>query len=475
MAGQFDYFVILADMRTGSNFLEASLTEYPGIHGHGELFNPHFIGGPGNTEKFGINLKQREADPIAMLDRLREMPGGIHGFRLFSDHDPRVVNQCLKDRRCAKIILSRNPVDSYVSREIARKTDQWRLGDMKHAKSARITFDPKRFQAHLTRLREFRRNVHQALQVSGQTAFHISYEDIPEIAVINGLALYLGVSEERKKTTRKTKKQNPQPMEDKVENFAEMKAFLAEMDHFALQGIPDFEPRRGPMIPTYVAAPVSPILFMPIRSGPTRAVRRWLAALDDQPESQVVDGFTQKDLRRWKRQSRGHVAFTVVRHPVERLHDAFVRYILVPGPEQYVEIAGVLKGTYAISLPEDAGDAAYDVSAHRQAFIEFAKFVAGNINGQTSVRIDGAWASQSALVQGMGQFMFPMHILREAELQSELDHMAQRLGKTPRQIEPDPLTAPYSLAETYDEQVEAAVRAAYQRDYMMFGFGPWRG
>ena len=33
--------------------------------------------------------------------------------------------------------------------------------------------------------------------------------------------------------------------------------------------------------------------------------------------------------------------------------------------------------------------------------------------------------------------------------------------------------SPYTLADIYDEEVEDAVRAAYQRDYMMFGFKPW--
>ena len=32
---------------------------------------------------------------------------------------------------------------------------------------------------------------------------------------------------------------------------------------------------------------------------------------------------------------------------------------------------------------------------------------------------------------------------------------------------------PYALAEIYDASLEAACRAAYQKDYMMFGYGPW--
>ncbi|MFV2002753.1 MAG: hypothetical protein ACC619_07195 [Paracoccaceae bacterium] len=37
-----------------------------------------------------------------------------------------------------------------------------------------------------------------------------------------------------------------------------------------------------------------------------------------------------------------------------------------------------------------------------------------------------------------------------------------------------PEKSPFELSEIYDAEVEAAVRSAYQRDYMMFGFGAWR-
>ena len=46
MTQPFDYFVVLAGMRTGSNLLEEQLAAMPGIVSHGELFNPHFFGKP---------------------------------------------------------------------------------------------------------------------------------------------------------------------------------------------------------------------------------------------------------------------------------------------------------------------------------------------------------------------------------------------------------------------------------------------
>ncbi|MFV2034483.1 MAG: nodulation protein NodH, partial [Halocynthiibacter sp.] len=53
MANRFDYFIIFAEMRTGSNFLESTLNAFPGITCYGEAFNPHFVGYPNRKEILG--------------------------------------------------------------------------------------------------------------------------------------------------------------------------------------------------------------------------------------------------------------------------------------------------------------------------------------------------------------------------------------------------------------------------------------
>ncbi len=348
-------------------------------------------------------MSDRETDPLALLDRIKAQTDGLPGFRFFHDHDPRILDHCLPDPRCAKIILTRNPVDSYVSRKIAQATGQWRLGDMKTAKSAQITFDPTEFEAHLNRLQEFQMLLMRGLQTTGQTAFYIAYDDLHDLEVLDGLAGYLGVDHRKKRTSQATKVQNPASLEKKVKNYAEMESTLSRLDRFDLGRTPNFEPRRTPGVPTFVAGARTPLLFQPIKSGPYAQVLGWLAALDEATDDDLHHGFSQKSLRQWKRQNKQHRAFTVVRHPVPRLHAAFVRHFLEDGPDTFWEIRETLRSRYKIAIPEGLPTEAFTPQIHKTAFIEFARFVAGNLAGQTSIRVDPAWGTQVEILQGMAQ------------------------------------------------------------------------
>ncbi len=470
MASRYNYFVILAEMRTGSNFLEENINEFSGLNCHGELFNPHFLGGPNKSEKFGITLSQREKNPFDLLSSVKAVPHGLNGFRFFPDHDHRVLGNCLNDVKCAKIILTRNPLESFVSREIVRKTQQWRLGDLKNLKSAKIIFELDKFLEHLDRLRQFQSEVQKCLQVTGQAAFHLTYEDISDVEIINGLARFLGIDGAKKKPTNKTKKQNPQPLNEKVENFAEMEQQLESIDFFSLNPLPTFEPHRGPVIPTYVAAKNTPILFVPIPSGPNERILKWIADVDGTSIEELPTQFNQKTLRQWKRQSVGHRTFTVIRHPVPRLYSAFIRHILLPGPEQFSAIRKTLIEVYDLPIPEGN----YSAENLRNAFVAFAGFIKGNLVGQSGIRIDPVWASQSELLRGIALFKTPDYVIREDDLKAELDSLARSFSVHSPDLAKEAEEEPVSLKNIYDAQVEKAVKSAYQRDYMMFGFGHWR-
>lgn len=473
MERPFDCFVILAEMRTGSNFLESNLDAFPGLKCYGEAYNPHFIVDPKRKDLFGVTQAARDADPMRLIQVMKDHTAGIAGFRYFHDHDPRVFDAVMQDQRCAKIVLTRNVVESYVSHRIAQATNQWRLGDMKNARTAKVRFEPDGFEQMLLARKAFQEKILRALQVSGQTAFYIDYEDIQNLDVINGLARFLGEDAKLEAFTGATKKQNPQALADKVTNYAEMQRALAEIDHYDLGRLPNFEPRRGPLVPSYVAGEKMPLLFMPVRGADNARLRQWLADMEGVAPDALRQGFSQKTLRQWKRGHPGHRSFTLLSHPVARLHRAFCRHFLGEGPEAYPEIRRVLRKVYKLPLPEP-GDA-YDADAHRAAFLAFAAWVQGNLNGQTSIRVDGSWASQGKIIQGFGQFLLPDHILREDGLEHSLQTLADEVGTRAPRLSPSSPDTPFTLEEIYDSELEKAVKSAYQRDYMQFGFGPWKG
>ena len=473
MKSKFTSFVIFAGMRTGSNFLEESLNEYAGIKCYGEAFNPHFTGKANSTELLGIGLAERETNPLELIERMKSADENLPGFRFFHDHDHRVFDHCIQDKACAKIILSRNPVDSYVSREIARATGQWRLGDPTKAKSAKIEFDQVQFQAHLDDQLAFQSDIQSRLQTSGQTAFQVSYDDLADVEKLNGLAKFLGATERRDEVTKKTKKQNPSTLEDKVTNYAEMVSALTGHDYFGMHATPGFEPRRGPAVTSYVAAVSAPLLFMPIRSGPYDSVLRWLSGFGEGGNEGILRDFTQKKLRHWKRNTKDHRSFTVVRHPVARLFDAYQRHILSSsGPQHFGKIRETLVRSYGLGDDQQLTDATAEQT--RNDFLAFAAAIKLNLAGQTSFRVDASWCSQAELVRGMADVSSPDYIYREATLAHELQNLTDLLGLPQNAYSDEESCAlDKALAAIYDDNVEAAVRAAYQKDYMMFGFGPW--
>lgn len=475
MQSRFDYFVVFAEMRTGSNLLEAHINTFPDLCCHGEAFNPHFIGYPNKTEILGVTQAMREGDPARLIATIKSDSDAMGGFRFFHDHDPRAYDICMDDPRCAKIILTRNPAESYVSWKIAKETGQWKLTNVKRRKEAKARFDAAEFDAHVERLQAFQMVLQRDLQKSGQTAFYIAYEDLNDLEVINGLARYLGSDAQLEELDSALKIQNPQALSDKVSNFDEMTAALSGIDRFNLTRTPDFEPRRGPAVPHHVIALHAPLMFMPIRSGPVEAVQAWLAALDDTTPEGLRTRLNQKLMRQWLRQTPGHRTFTVLRHPLARAHSAFCTCILNRGPECLPEIRRTLRNFHKLPIPGAGPDETWDRRAHHTAFVAFLEFLRANLRGQTSVRVDANWASQSAVLQGMAQFALPDVIIREDEMTLQLAALAKQAGypgaAAPPASAPD---QPFALADIYDDEIEALICDIYQRDYLMFGFGAWR-
>jgi hypothetical protein len=456
---------MFAEMRTGSNFLEANLNALPGVCCLGEMFNPNFIGKKDQDAMFGVDLALREADPLLLLRRLREVTPGLAGFRYFHDHDPRILPVLLDDPACAKIVLTRNPLESYVSWKIAQATGQWKLTNPKNLKTGRGRFDPAEFEAHVETLQAFQIALVHGLQVRGQTAFYIDYEDIQDLDVLNGLAGWLGVAGRLEAMDATLKKQNPEELVAKVTNPEEMERALARMDRFNLARTPNFEPRRQPAIPSFVAAEGAGLLYMPIRPGPEAAVRDWLVRIG----GGLVEDFTQKSLRQWKRRFLPHRGFTVIRHPLLRGHAAFRTLV---SARNRADLRQLLNRAHKADLPSP-GEGFRDAGHERQAFLAFLRYAKLAAGGQTGQRVDAHLASQTAVLQGFAQFQPPDRVIREENLAEELQALAQEIGIDAPEITADAAAAE-DLAAIWDPQLEDAAQEAWGRDYMGFGFSRWK-
>ena len=299
-----------------------------------------------------------------------------------------------------------------------------------------------------------------ALQSSGQTAFYLDYEDVPDLAVLNGLAQWLGVEARLDTLPGKLVPQNPEPLDEKVSDPAAMEAALARLDRFNLARTPNFEPRRGPNVPGFMALRDAGLLFMPIRPAPDAAIRGWLEQLGE-----VEDGFSQKTLRQWKRRHPGHRSFTVLRHPLLRAHLAFCTLLEAPGLD---ETRRVLTKSYKLKLPTGADD-------HAPAFLAWLRWLKPHLGGQTSLPVQAPWASQSNMVQSIAQIGAPDLLAREDRLAEDLAYLARSVGlEAPAFKAPDPDLGPVKLADIWQPEMEKAAREAYPRDFVQFGFGDWR-
>lgn len=452
----FRSFVIFAGMRTGSNLLEATLNAHD-IACFGEAYNPYFMGWPDQETLYDMTLAEREADPVSLWQHMVNARK-VKGFRYFHDHDPRMFDPVMDDPTCAKIVLTRNPVDSWVSTQLAYATNQWKLNETETPIPAQVEFDAAAFRENLAATQGFLDRIQRGLQTRGQAAFWLNYDDLRDPEVMTGLLHWLGRTDlERVEPAQDQVPQNPRQMAEKVTNFAAMQQELVATDPFQLHRIPGFEPRRGPAVPSFLTVEAGQgLLFMPVRGGPTGTVRRWLADL-----GRVEGELTRNALRQWKRAHPGHRSLTVLRHPLPRAWDAFNAMLSARAPE----LRDLLRRVHRVELPEDEALGSLSEADKLPLFAAFLDFLRRNLNGQTGLPTHPGWATQAQVLAGFADFGAPDLIAREDRMAAELGFLARAAGIDRDGPAPEPL--PQCLD---DPALRRAAKAAYLRDYVAFGF-----
>ncbi|WP_316014404.1 nodulation protein NodH [Roseobacter sp. HKCCA0434] len=481
-AGRFRYFCVLGAMRTGSNLLQRTLDQFPDISCHGELFNPGFIDRRGVDEMFGVTRVERDAEPERLIDAMIAQAGDgvLPGFRLFEDHDLRVRARVIGDPRAAKIVLRRNPLDSFVSLKIAQQTDQWMLTRLRARKTAKIHFDLAEYREYVERLDRFHEKVCLDLRVGGQTAFTIAYDEVQNFDLINGLAAWLGVEGRLDEIAETLQRQNPGPLEEKVENYAQMVEQLR--DSGSVVTGPTGSNARANGVRFLNIAAAAPVLYAAIPGGPNEAILDWLSQLSGHEETVTVPT-NRKVLTDWQKAQPDHLCFTALRHPLLRAYSAFMDKIFGIGDDGFPHIRAYLVDHFGLMLPEaDMTDreamaaVGYDAQAHARAFLCFLTFLRANLAGRTPMRVDGLWAPQQDFVEGFSGTVTLSLILRDDDLLTGAAYIKRRFklrqarNAVLRTPDPDHV---FALSEIHQPEMDDLARAAYARDFMQFGFRDW--
>lgn len=400
MATKPRYFAILGAMRTGSNLLERTLGQLQDTICYGEAFNPSFVSGPRKTEVLGYTVAKRDADPIGFLEHLISAePTRIAGFRIFQNHSPEAMDYVLSDPRCIRIILTRDPLDSYISLKIAQRTDQWMLNNPRRRTTVRVQFDKAAFETFCQKREAHFTWLDQRLKAHGQDAIRIDYADLENHALLQRLASRIG-SSGVVPVEPPIMRQNPVSRAAKVENYAEMCAVLGLDAETAKD---DATPFWGSIIrPDQFGVAYAPIMgnaFEPMIALLHRIENRDF----DRPKIAAPDLFdrAQRGVLYPEDTQLDVPVITMVSDPFRRLHAAFVSEVFGPG-WNFSKLRKALIQHHGEMPPPRRliqQQAEYPAQMHRRHFTGFLEHVAETFGSGEEGLLRPEWKPQSDAIE----------------------------------------------------------------------------
>ena len=419
----FRYFAIFGAMRTGSNLLERSLDSFEGLTGLGELFNNTFVGKPNGEPILGVSVQERNRDPVGFLNRVIDETKGIPGFRIFQGHDARMIDHIARDPDCAKIILRRSSLDSFISLKIAQETGQWMLTNEENRRLVKVAFDAPEYEAYRDELDAHYAMIRRKMRMAGQVPFEIAYDELRDLEILNGAAAFVGAKEMLTATPQKIQRQNPIAWVDKVINPEDLQ------DYILSSPAPDVDvsvPARFSPLDELVASRGFSLIYAPVAGAGAETVRRFIR------NAEAVAGVGGKPLATGlkgahiaRRRRRGGFVFTFLRHPALRAEDVFRRRIVAAGPGTFTAVQTLLNEQY--EAPSQA-EMARDAAACEAGFDAFITFIADNLAGRTAMREDPSWALQTALLAEYAREAPPDFIGRCERAEEDAAFVLHRLG-----------------------------------------------
>lgn len=210
---KYKKFIVIASGRTGSNLLISYLNSHPNIEAKGELFR----------DLEGSTCKEVWDDFYNNKPKIIEMAGcKIFYYHPFHTKDKSVWEFILKDRDIKIIHLVReNKLRTYLSLEIANKTDSWSRKNKKNIslnkKQVEINFDE--FLDRLNKIEQYEKEARSKFK--NHSFLEISYEQLVNDKEDTMKRVFDLLDLEERELKSNYKKQNKEKVSDLILNYDE--------------------------------------------------------------------------------------------------------------------------------------------------------------------------------------------------------------------------------------------------------------
>jgi hypothetical protein len=187
-------FVVIACPRTGTNHLIGLMNSAPGLCCHSEVFHKHsvFLRHGDKPEL----MAERDADPLGFLHKLYDTTDArAVGFKIFIDHNDKVVEHCIDDPEIACIVLYRhNFLAAHSSNLIATQNKQYVVTDAAAIKQTQVEFKREAFAFHHRRYQHFYAKAIGRLNAVGKPFLFVQYTETLSQPLVKRVFPFLGLA-----------------------------------------------------------------------------------------------------------------------------------------------------------------------------------------------------------------------------------------------------------------------------------------
>ena len=228
------WFVILTQPRSGSYLLVDLLNQVPGIRCHPEIFKPGRLELHRDIKPHvKWTVSGRDERPILYMRAVLSIGDyKATGFKLFPEHNKRLLSHISSAKHIHKIVLLRHPLSRFVSRLRAEATGRWvdRKADSRAKETEVIcTFESSRFNHFLQHHEKFVGDNAKAAAASPASYTLVDYEEVVSLHALAGICRALGVDPaDTSLITPTLEKQTKEPLPALIGNYDEMKAYLID-------------------------------------------------------------------------------------------------------------------------------------------------------------------------------------------------------------------------------------------------------